>query len=227
MIFINPDFFEHEPVKIANVFDNGDVQKDVARFIGTYEKQCLLLIFGACLYKEIQDSYEWDAATKKFKAKETMTPAIKRLVDGHDYDAPESSAYPADFMWYYAAGCGCGCGESNCQKRSWKGLIQTDEFVIGDTRGSTKKSFITDYIYYHYLLANRSVTAGTGQQVLAGENSTTVQNFSKRIDRWNEFVFSVVGGRNGETSLFRFMQENKADYPTWTGGCRINFKDKW
>ena len=226
MIFIDPLFFEFEPVKIANIFDNGDVKADVARFIGIYEKQCLKDVLGECLYKEVQDSYTFDADEKKFVIKPDATQAIINLVNGFSYDAPDRTDMVVDYYLTYN-GCGCGCGNSNCNKREWKGFVQEDEFLIGDALSSIKKSFIADYVYYFYLLENRSITAGTGQQVLAGENSNTVSNFSKRIDRWNEFIMSVIGGRKGETSLYQFLRDNKSDYPAWTRSCNLQFKTKW
>lgn len=218
MLFTDPLFFEFEPIKIANVSGNGNVAADLSRFIGIYEKQCLIEILGPCLYKDVMDSYTFDDGTHAFKIKDDATQAIKDLVNGKSYDAPETN----ESNW----GCGCGCGSANCTKRYWKGFVQSDECLIGNALTTSKRSFIADYIYYHYLLINRTVTTGTGQQKLKGENSETFSNFSKRIDRYNEFVFAVVGRKN-ETSLYWFLQDNKTAYPTWDRNCSIKFKDKW
>jgi len=56
MYFVKPLFFEFEPIKIANVSENGNFANDLARFIALYEKQCLQEILGACLYKELIES---------------------------------------------------------------------------------------------------------------------------------------------------------------------------
>jgi hypothetical protein len=76
------------------------------------------------------------------------------------------------------------------------------------------------------MLVNRTATTGTGQTVLGSENGTTVVNISKRIDRYNEFIFQVIGRKN-ETSLYRFLKDNKTDYPTWSPNCNLTFKDKF
>ena len=176
------------------------------------------------MYKELIDSFELLTDATQYTLKADATEPIKRLVNGYEYDAPEDTDCVFDFSWMWS-GCGCGCGSGECNTRYWKGLVQTDTFLIGNAVTMSKRSFIADYIYYHYLLVNRSVTTGSGQQVLTGENSTTVSNASKRIDRYNEFIFSVIG-RQGETSLYRFLQDNKSDYPTWVPDCSLNFKTK-
>jgi hypothetical protein len=230
MLFITPALFEFEPVKIHGVSDNGSLKLELARFIGIYEKQCLIEVLGACLYKEIQDSYTFLDGV--FTIKPDATQAIKDLVNGIDYDAPESSGsfidpwFDASGMFWGSGSCGCGCGSSACDKRYWKGFVQTDEYLQGTALADLKRSFIADYIYYQHSLINRSVTTGTGQQTLDAENSTKVQNFSKRIDRYNEFIFSVIGRKN-ETSLYRFLYDHKADYPTWVPNCSLKFKDKF
>jgi len=220
--------FEFEPIKIANISENGNVAKEFARFDALYERQCLEEILGSCLAKELFDSFELTEVdnVKAYRLKSNATDPIKNLVNGFTYEAPETDSTEIfDFAWIWG-GCGCGCGGSECTQRVWKGFVQTNTILIGQTETTESKCFISDYIYYHHLLINRSITTGSGQQVLTGENSNTVSNFSKRIDRWNEFIFSVVG-KVGETSLYRFLQDNKADYPTWKPNCNLNFKTKY
>ena len=221
MLFVTPYFFEYEPVKIANVADSGDVRRIVSRAIGIYEKQCLIEILGDCLYKELLDSFELITGATQYTLKTSATEPIKRLVNGYEYDAPENEGN-FSFSW----GCGCGCGDSNCTKRYWKGFVQEDKFLNGNAFSISKRSFVADYIYYHYSLENRSVSTGTGQKVMEGENSQSVSSASKRIDRYNEFVFCVTGKIN-ETSLYQFLQDNIADYPTWVRNCQLRFKEKY
>lgn len=228
MLYTTPDFFEFEPLLIANVMDTGTVKQDVARFIGKYEKQCLLEILGACLYKEIQDSYEWDGTAKAYKFKDDATQAIKDLVGGKEYDAPEDSCDSVNWWpFMYSSGCGCGCGGNECEKRYWKGFVQTDEYIFADTQKQTKSSFIADYIYYWWMVQKRTLTTGTGENAPKSANSERMQNFSKRVDRYNEFVFLVLGGRKGETSLYRFLNDNKSDYPTWVPNCNLEQISKY
>lgn len=237
MYFVNPLMFEFEPVKIANVTQSGDVAKDLARFIAIYEKQCLEELLGSCLAKELLDSFELTTVDniKAYRLKDDATVPIQRLVNGYTYTPKEQdgdeiasfwSVYGAIFGFNYGFGCGCGCGGSECTERVWKGFVQTTPLLIGQSETTESRSFITDYIYYHYLYVNRSITAGSGQQVLTGENSTTVSSLSKRVDRYNEFIFSVLG-RKGQTSLYRFLHDNKSDYPTWQPNCNLRFKDKY
>ncbi|MEC4050594.1 hypothetical protein OX284_014235 [Flavobacterium sp. SUN046] len=232
MIFVKPLMFEFEPNKVANVTDNGNVASSLSRFITLYERQCLNEILGACLAKELVDSFEltevnnvWD-----YRLKSDATQPIKDLVNGKTYDAPINNDWQNSFWFIFfgLSSCGCGCnGDSNaCTTRVWKGLAQTNTILVGNATTTEKKSIITDYIYYNYLLENRSITAGSGQQVLSGENSTTVQNFSKRIDAYNRFIDSVIVKR-GIVSLYQFLHENKANYPTWVRNCNLNYKTKY
>lgn len=233
MYFVNPLMFEFEPIKIANVTQSGDVSKDLARFIAIYEKQCLEELLGPCLAKELFDSFEITTVdgVKAYRLKEEATVPIQRLVNGHTYTQTEQDNDELSTFWkvygpIFGMGCGCGCGDSECTDRVWKGFVQSSTFLIGQSETVQKTSFLADYVYYQYLFVNRSITSGSGQQVLTGENSTPVQNFSKRIDRYNEFIFSVLG-RVAETSLYRFLHDNKDDYPTWVPNCNLRFKDKF
>lgn len=228
MYFVKPLFFEFEPIKIAGVSENGSLANDLSRFIALYERQCLEEILGSCLSKELFDSFELTTVSgiKAYRLKSNATEPIKRLVNGCAYEAPATDAIEIfDFNWIWE-GCGCGCGGSECTERVWKGFVQTNTILIGQSETTESKCFISDYIYYHYNLINRSITSGSGQQVLNGENATAVSNASKRIDRYNQFIFSVVG-KLGETSLYRFLQDNKTDYPTWVPNCNLRFKDKY
>lgn len=207
MIFVNPTHFEYEPYKIANINENGDAKLNLARFIAVYEKQCLIQILGHCLYKELFESFKIASGANVYTLNTDATIPIKNLVNGLEYDVIVNDSF----------GCICGCNQNNCKKRYWKGIVDKSITPIGNI----EKSFLIPYIYYHYLLVNRSQTTGTGQQVLAGENSQTVQNFSKRIDAYNDFLFMVF------KDLYQFLRANKADYPTWVNNCNLNFKDKY
>lgn len=232
MIFVKPSMFEFEPLKIANVADNGSVSNDLSRFITLYERQCLEELLGACLAKELIDSFEltevdnvWD-----YRLKEDATQPITDLVEGKEYTHTDDNSCGGNFwllFWGFGS-CGCGCGNdsSACTTRKWKGLVETNTILVGNATTTQKTSVLSDYIYYNYLLINRSTTAGSGQQVLSGENSTTVQNFSKRIDAYNRFIDSILGKRGG-TSLYQFLHENKDNYPTWVRNCNLNYKQKY
>lgn len=217
MYFITPSFFEFEPLKIANVTENGSGQLEVSRFIGQYEKQCLREVFGDSLAKELNDSYE--IVDGAFVLKGNATQAIKDLVNGKEYNSSSSIDETVDWFLNWDDN-DCGCNTTTTSKRVWAGIVVSEEFYNGVELSTFKTSFIADFIHYHYLLSNRSQTTGAGQQVLAGENSQTVQNFSKRIDSWNSFCFKV-------SRLYRFLQDHKVDYPTWKPNCNLRFKPKY
>ena len=216
MNFITPSFFEFEPLKIANVTENGGGQLEVSRFIGQYEKQCLREVLGDVLAKELNDSFEFVDGVFVFK--DDATQAIKDLVNGKTYDLVDGSNETVDwFLSWEENDCNCSSADGT---RVWPGIVVSDEFYNGVELSTLKTSFIADYIHYHYLLVNRSQTTGAGQQVIAGENSQTVSNFSKRIDSWNSFCLKV-------SILYRFLHDNKADYPTWKPNCNLRFKEKF
>jgi hypothetical protein len=215
MNFITTSFFEFEPLQIANVTENGSVQIEVNRFIGQYEKQCLIDVLGPELAKELNDSYE--IVNNAFVLKSDATQAIKDLVNGKVYDTPEDAdeIISWNLLWY-----GCGCDGEASPKRTYPGIVITENYFVGTNLTEFKTSFIADYIHYHYLLTHRSTTTGAGQQVLEGENSQTVSNFSKRIDSWNSFCFKAA-------NLYRFLHDHKENYPTWKANCNIRFKEKY
>lgn len=219
MYFTTPLFYEFEPRKVANVTENGNVANDFARFDAVCEMQCLNDVLGACLTKELIESFELLSGATVFTLKADATTPIKNLVNGLEYDAPAHDSNLVIDWWLHLYGdnCSCGCGTNTCTKRYWKGIAEKTVLPIG----TIYNSFIADYVYYEHLLANRSITAGTGQQVLSGENSQTVQNFSKRIDAYNRFLLAVL------KDLYPFLEANKIDYPTWVRNCNLNFKDKY
>jgi hypothetical protein len=230
MYFVNPLMFEYEPIKIANIAENGDIKNTISRFIAIYEKQCLVELLGECLAKELIDSFEivTTDGVSVLQLKSDATDPIKHLVNGFSYTKPATDFnFPNDYIWNWNIdGCGCGCGSSSCTTRNWKGLVQNETILIGTATTEIKSSLLANYIYYYYLLINRTVTAGTGQQVIHGENSTTTINASKRIDAYNEFINSVLG-KQGQTSLYQFLHDNKDDYPTWQPNCSLNYKTKY
>lgn len=217
MNFITPLYFEFEPLKIANVAENGSGQLEVNRFIGQYEKQCLREVLGDSLAKELNDSYE--IVSGAFVLKGDATQPIKDLVNGKEYEPTDTIDETVDWFLNWDEDT-CGCNSATTSKRVYPGIVVSEEFYNGVELTNLKTSFIADYIHYHYLLVNRSQTTGAGQQVLVGENSQTVQNFSKRIDSWNSFCLKV-------SNLYRFLQDHKADYPTWKPNCNLRFKQKY
>lgn len=218
MYFVKPLFFEFEPIKIANVSENGALPAELSRSIALYEKLCLIEVLGVELYTEVINSLELLTGSTDFTLKADATQEIKDLINGKTYNFTYTD-FNFDFL-------GCACDSTTTTQRTWQGFIQTDEFLTGTAIGSIKRSFIADYIYYNYLLTNKSISTGAGQQVLSGENSTSVMNVYKRIERYNEFVFAVLGKEN-QVGLYQFLHDNKDSYPTWKRNCSIQFKEKF
>lgn len=212
MYFVKPLFFEFEPVKIANVNELGSLPAELLRFIALYEKQCLIDVLGESLYTDVINSFELISGASEFTLKTDATDQIKDLINGKTYEIEGSE---------------CECSDSETPiTRTWKGFVQTDNLLVGNSLSQVKKCFITDYIYYHYLLTNRSISTGTGQQIIGAENATPTMNVYKRIDRYNEFVFSVLG-KPGSLGLYQYLNDNKSDYPTWKRNCSIKFLEKF
>ncbi len=214
MLFVTPIQFEEEPNKISNGNAMGGLQGILTRGIAKYEKQCLKEVFGSLLAKELRDSFEIVSGAKSLTLKPSATNPIKDLVNGKTYDVVVNGV---------------------TVQRVWNGIVVSNEVLEGGELTSEKTSFITDYIYYHWLLDNRTVSTGTGQQTLQGENSLPNQNFSKRIDAWNRFIEKVVfydsncnnDNVKGEVSLYKFLNDNIANYPNWIRNNNLEIKDKY
>lgn len=234
MYFVKPSMFEFEPNKIANVTQSGDVSKELARTIARYERQRLEGLLGASLTKELFDSFELTtvANVKAWRLKDDATDPIKNLVNGYTYTPTEPdnnelsqfwSVYGAILGWGY-----CGCSNSNTEpvELVWKGFVVSNPLLIGQAESVDETCFLTDGIYYDHLYETRTITTGSGQQTLTPENATPASNFSKRIDAYNRFVDSVLG-KKGDVSLYKFLHDNKDDYPTWKPDCDLRYKDKY
>ncbi len=190
MLFTDITFFRHEPTKISNIDEMGDIALEVTRFILSCEKQCLILVLGQVFYDELADCFDADN-----KLKEDAPQSITDLILGKEYTVE--------------------CPYQGTVKKKWKGIVQKDTFNFNNTEVKIKTSFIADYIYYFYLLENRNTTTGVGQVKLSAENANGLSNFYKRIDSYNRFRAKVVGGRKNETSMYEFLRDHKEDYPNW------------
>lgn len=111
----------------------------------------------------------------------------------------------------------------------WQGLLQTI--------GVFKKSLLTNYTYYEWLISRLSTVSGIGEIQLQGQNSASVNSTQRLVTVWNEFVqmyqgsyynsgradvyfkgfvqvVDWLGGQNqDEISLIQFLIDNQTDYP--------------
>lgn len=80
----------------------------------------------------------------------------------------------------------------------WKGLIFTD--------GTAKKSLIANYVYWHWLENEFSVTTGSGEKKINSQNSSDVTDVSKKVRAWNQMV-------DWNKELIEFLLSKESSYP--------------
>lgn len=88
----------------------------------------------------------------------------------------------------------------------WDGLIRVT--------GSSKKSPIANYVYYHILSDNYTQTTASGEKKTDSENSVEAHPKLKLSQAWNEMVMM-----NWE--FVQFMEDHPEDYPEFLDhyGC--------
>lgn len=80
----------------------------------------------------------------------------------------------------------------------WRGLKFTD--------GTGKKSPIANYVYWHWMENEATVTTGTGEKKAANQNAVDASPAVKMVRAWNEMI-----DMNWE--LIEFLLSNQSDYP--------------
>jgi hypothetical protein len=80
----------------------------------------------------------------------------------------------------------------------WRGLIFTT--------GSAKKSLIANYVYWHWMRNEASVTTGTGEKVPDAQNASNATPVSKMVRAWNQMVDWLW-------ELSEFLLSNADTYP--------------
>jgi hypothetical protein len=80
----------------------------------------------------------------------------------------------------------------------WKGLKFTD--------GTAKKSLVANYVYWHWMQNEISVTTGTGEKVASNQNAINAPSAVKMVRAWNQMV-------NWINELIEFLLTKKSDYP--------------
>lgn len=80
----------------------------------------------------------------------------------------------------------------------WKGLKFTE--------GTAKKSLIANYVYWHWLENEASLTSGTGEKSAISENAVNVSPAGKMVNAWNQMVY-------WNWELVEFLLSNPDDYP--------------
>lgn len=83
----------------------------------------------------------------------------------------------------------------------WKGLKFTD--------GTAKKSLIANYVYWHWMENEASITTGTGEKVSKAQNAWDATPVYKMVKAWNEMV-------EWNWELIEFLLTKESDYPEFT-----------
>jgi hypothetical protein len=73
---------------------------------------------------------------------------------------------------------------------------------------SYKRSFIANYIYWHWQQKHASFSTGTGEKVVNTANTIAVSPADKMVIAWNEMSEWI-------TELWQYLEANKAYYPDW------------
>lgn len=81
----------------------------------------------------------------------------------------------------------------------WKGLKFTD--------GTTaKKSLIANYVYWHWMQNETTISTGTGEKVADNQNAINASAKNKMIRAWNQMVCWNL-------ELIEFLLTKESDYP--------------
>ena len=74
------------------------------------------------------------------------------------------------------------------------------------TKGGIKKSLIANYIYWHWMADQATVTTGTGEKTPAAANAVDASPARKMVRAWNQMVCWNL-------ELIEFLLSNPTDYP--------------
>lgn len=113
----------------------------------------------------------------------------------------------------------------------WAALLDGADYVGED--GNTYhwaglrnpiKNPITAYVYYQWMSTAGPILTGSGTVMPKNENATRSSPINLAVPAWNDMV-------DMNYQLFRFLEANKADYPTWEPICNNwpigCFRDIW
>jgi hypothetical protein len=142
----------------------------------------------------------------------------------------------------------------------WNDLLNGKEYVLNtetlkwrgirysNNNGSTYKSFLANYIYFHYLKDYQSRFSSVGVQQSTPQNANIVTSFPKAVNSWRRFVKLVQGnyglpsvienytgygidwyGSSSEITLYQFIYDmNKlvpGTYPNFNPYLWVNINE--
>lgn len=76
----------------------------------------------------------------------------------------------------------------------------------GSVSGTKKSSLIANYVYWHWMADQATVTTGTGEKVPAAANGVDASPARKMVRAWNQMV-------DWNNELIEYLLSNATDYP--------------
>jgi hypothetical protein len=191
--------FTYGAYRIANIDTIGANNNiDLRIHIQKNENECLRLILGECLYRDLMTNVELDTEGY-YKLKSGADPKYDWLLNGHEYEDPD-----------------CTC-DANCTNKYWQGLVREVAKIEGK---AIYETVMSSYVYFNWSLAYRTLNLGVGEGKGTAANTTEENTKHKRVDAWNKLVQDVAFGfQNANVSLFEFLDHFKDDYPTAERVC--------
>ena len=139
--------------------------------------------------------------------------------------------------------------EANQNATKWSNLLNGVEYVkdgitykwlgLLQTNGISKKSLLSNFVFYHWLTDKVSEVSQVGSKVTTIENTNSVSSINRLVKVWNEFINEYQGTcthfpdiyykggiqvvdwfgttqQSNFVSLIQFLIDNETDYPNAT-----------
>lgn len=84
--------------------------------------------------------------------------------------------------------------------------ITVEENASTTISAAVKKSLVANYVYWHWMADQATVTTGTGEKASAAANAVDASPARKMVRAWNQMV-------KWNLELVEFLLSNPADYP--------------
>lgn len=205
MLYIDKTYFTQK-LSVPNTAEpTSDASIELGSSIDRYVSQFLKLTLGNVLFEELK------GYTTNGELIISAPQKWKNLIDG--------VTYTKDGVDY-----------------TWQGLKYTD--------GAFKVSLLANYVYVNQF--QTTTNSMLGQVALDGKNGILADSTPHLVDIWNEFVEMYQGSSNsqpmqyytngalfvdyfgnreaGYVSYLQFLNDNKADYPSFSAGA-IEYKN--
>lgn len=173
--FKNDIYLPHAKVSVTDSVKG--VESKIDDYIDEYEQDCLFKCFGSRLYTEF----------------------IATL----DSSVPTFIKAGSDAKWGYLLN-GLSYTNPNGDAVIWKGIRQkTISLGVTEDADSYDKSFLADYIYFHYESNSYITRANAGSVKSKSANAVTVAPTQKVVKAWRKFVRLVQGSLNNNPYFYK------------------------